>query len=68
MPRAARSFHLEPVARELTDEALAGIVDAALRRAALVRAMRDALQTGDDQHALELARELVGLEKQVKRK
>jgi hypothetical protein len=51
-----------PVERELTDGALAEIVDAALRRAALVRAMREALEAGDDVRALELARQVAGLE------
>lgn len=56
------AFSVLPVARELGDDELKGIVEAAQRRAALVGEMRKALVAGDNDLALRLARELAGLE------
>jgi len=53
---------ITPVFRDFTAESAAEIIDIALRRAALVGDMRTALEAGDKDRALELAREVAGLE------
>lgn len=53
---------ITPVLRgELTEADTEAIVQMALKRAALVGRLRDALEESDDPHALDLARELCGL-------
>jgi hypothetical protein len=59
---AHRGIKLKPVPRELSDDDLGVIVEAAQRRAALMRELRAALVTGNDALALKLARRATGLE------
>ncbi len=47
---------------ELTERDLDAIVGIALRRAQLMKSLRDALQAGDDNLSLKLARQACGLE------
>lgn len=60
--RKEAALSLVPVARELSDDDLGVIVEAAQRRAALVGELREALLAGDDVRALRLARRVAGLE------
>jgi hypothetical protein len=62
MPRKQSAISVMPVMRELTDDDLGVIVEAAHKRAALVGAMREALVAGDNDLALRLARRVAGLE------
>ena len=63
MPKRKQpSISLVPVARELTDDDLGAICEAARKRAALVGEMRQALLAGEDALALKLARRVAGLE------
>ena len=52
---------------ELSEEEISYFVDLALRRSAEKLELRDALQAHDDQRALRIARQLVGLEQQVRK-
>ena len=65
MRRQQTAAAVVAVSRELTDDDLGVIVEAAQRRAALVSDMRRALETGDDAVALRLARRVCGLEQQA---
>jgi hypothetical protein len=62
MPKKQPSVSLVPVARELTDDDLGVIVEAAQQRAALVGELKAALLAGDDRLALKLARQICGLQ------
>jgi hypothetical protein len=53
---------------ELTDEDITRIVTIARRQAELMDDLQAALEAADDLRALGVARELVGLEKQVREK
>jgi hypothetical protein len=69
MPRkTSQGVHVTPVEREpLTDEALNHIVEAALRRAALVGDLRSALLAGDEPRIVASARRVCGLEEESER-
>ena len=62
MPRKRPAVTLTPVMREVTDDDLTVIVEAARKRAELVADMREALIAGDSALALRLARRVAGLE------
>jgi hypothetical protein len=64
MPKKQPSVSLVPVARELTEDDLNVIVEAAQRRAALVGELKAALVAGDDRLALALARKVCGIDQQ----
>ena len=67
MPRrAAQAIRVTAVERELTDEALDCIVEAALRHAALVGDLKSALLAGDQARIVAAARRVCGLEGEVK--
>jgi hypothetical protein len=63
VPKKQGSVSLVPVTRELSEDDLVAIVDAAHKRAGLVAQMRKALLDGDDDLALQLARQVAGLER-----
>ncbi len=65
MPNKRSAILALPVVREVTDDELVAIVDAAQRRAALVAEMREALMAGDRELALSLARRVAGLEREI---
>jgi hypothetical protein len=66
MPKKqAAILSLVPVARELTDDDLAAIAEAAHRRAVLVGELKAALLACDDQLALRLARKVCGIEEEA---
>jgi hypothetical protein len=58
-------IELKPEFRELTDDDLSVIVEAAHRRAALVGELKAALLAGDNDLALTVARKVCGLEEVV---
>jgi hypothetical protein len=62
MPKKQSAISVTPVMRELTDDDLSVIVEAAQRRAALVGELKAALLAGDNDLALTLARKVCGLE------
>jgi hypothetical protein len=62
VPKKQAAISLVTVARELTDDDLAAIAEAAHRRALLVGELKAALLVGDDQLALRLARKVCGIE------
>jgi hypothetical protein len=62
VPKKQPSIRVTPVVRELSDDDLGVIVEAARRRAALVGELRAALEAGDNDLALRLARKVAGLE------
>jgi hypothetical protein len=62
MPKKSATVSVLPVMRELSDDDLSVIVEAARQRAALVSQLREALMAGDDRLALEVARKVCGLE------
>lgn len=66
MPR--RDLQLKPsfiAADELTDGDIAALIDIARRQAELRKDLKAALECRDDARALDAARRLVGLERQV---
>jgi hypothetical protein len=65
VPNKQGSVSLVPVARELTEDDLSAIVDAARKRAELVGEMKAALLAHDDQLALELARKVCGIDQEA---
>jgi hypothetical protein len=67
MPNKRPAISVLPVARELTDDVVGKIVEAAQRRAALMAELRDALMTGENELALRLARQATGLERELPR-
>jgi hypothetical protein len=62
---AHQRIELKPEFKELTDDDLGVIVEAAHRRAALVGELKAALLAGDNDLALKLARKVAGLEETV---
>ena len=62
MPKAARSFRLTPVERELSDADLDAVVGAALRRARLVDDLKEALMAHDTSRVYEAGWKVCGLE------
>jgi hypothetical protein len=62
MPKKQPSVSLVAVGRELNEDDLSVIVEAAQRRAALVGELKAALVAGDDQRALALARKVCGIQ------
>jgi hypothetical protein len=65
MPRRiAQGIRVTPVERELSDEALDFIVEAALRRAALVADLKSALVAGDQARIVAAARRVCGLQEE----
>jgi hypothetical protein len=65
MPTKRSTISVMPVMRELTDDDLGVIVEAARKRAALVGELRVALEGGNNDLALKLARRVAGLEEQL---
>jgi hypothetical protein len=65
--RAAQAVRVTAVERPLTDEALGPIVEAALRRAALVGDLKAAVLAGDAARVMMLARRVCGLEEESER-
>jgi hypothetical protein len=58
--------HLKPEFIQLTEDDIAAIVRLGREQAELMNAIETALQAGDDQRALELVRQMVGLEQRAR--
>jgi hypothetical protein len=62
MPKKRPAITVTPVMRELSDDDLDVIVQAAHRRAALMGELKAALLAHDDRRSLELARRACGIQ------